>query len=260
VHDNVGERDLLHSPPLAFHDHDVVDADRIAEGQLHAREYVRETRLHSKSRDDRQQSSGCEKTRPEGLGPGERQEHSPQGHDDHDHDAEPSQDQHLRSHTPSDTVVRGVYAVAREAKVFEKDDDGAHQPRDCHDRENSHGQGDDGRGDLIGHGHAESDPYEADHEGRSERSSASLDECARPRTALCRDAEEEGDNEDDEHGGDRRDKGGDDAAHQFGCEEFIDHAGLPFVTTPGTRRLGGQIHPCCQAGGRAPNRSHRGTG
>ncbi len=211
--DHVRQGDLLHAAPLRLDDHDVVHADRVAEGELHPGEHVGERRLRGEAGDDRHEPRGGEDARARGPGTREGQQDRAD-RDDHDrHHREPPDDEHLRAHPARDPVVGHVHAVAAEPEVLEEDREGAHQPGGGDDRDHVQQVV-----EAVAHlarrdRGTERDPDGDHHEQHAEGAAGAGDEPRRPLPPAGDDADDEGDDGGDEqgggHGGEQRDGHGD---------------------------------------------------
>ena len=132
---DVAQGDLLDPAPLVLHDDHVVEADRVAEGDLEAGDQVGQGRLRGDGGHDAQHPGRGQHARADRLHPGEAVERRAQGDEDDDGDGEPTDDQALGLHPSGDPVVGDVGAVAVQAEVLQEDQRRREQPGAGADRE-----------------------------------------------------------------------------------------------------------------------------
>ena len=156
---------------LPVGDDDVVDAECVAEGELHAGEEVGEARLRGETGDDAHEPGGGEQARARGLRPGEGEEDGGDGEDDDERRGEAAQDGDLRLHAPCDAVVGAgdlCRVVPQHDAVEEEPHDRGDEPCPRGDRHDDEDARVHVEPVLAGQGDGERDPHGDDEEQHPE--------------------------------------------------------------------------------------------
>lgn len=140
--DDVGEGDFLDAPPFIFDDDDVIDADRLGEGDLEAGEEIGDCALGGEADNDADDSGGGEDAGAELPDLLEEHEDGGEGEDDDDEEEGFFENEDLGMDLTGAQIVGDGDVVAADDELFSEVDDLDEDPGDGTDDEEAAGSGD----------------------------------------------------------------------------------------------------------------------
>lgn len=140
---HIGDADLFNPPPLVVDDHDIVDPDRLGEGDLDACNHVGQKGTGGQTDHDTRQPRGGQETFSDGPDPGDGHQRGGRRYEDDQHGQEPFDQEDACFDLPAFQVVLGVGRVPGQELLPEEMCQCDHCPGHCEDSQEEHDAGQD---------------------------------------------------------------------------------------------------------------------